>query len=143
MLKADITANYLFTFELAKWGKRVSYDGGSSSFSSSAGAVPRLELCVEAVAELSAGELNAVDRVLRRLLLLFDAPFVFDLVCVSCSGKKQSLICQQSHKHEPTPTNVKINEVNALITISVLLVVASFDVTTIGGFGHFPPSSTQ
>lgn len=52
------------------------------------------------------------------------------------SGRKQSLICQQSHKHEPTPTNVNINDVNALITMSVLFDVASLDVTTTGGFGH-------
>lgn len=52
-------------------------------------------------------------------------------------------MCQHSHKHEPTPTSVKINDVKALITISVLLAVASFDVTTIGGFGQFPPSSIQ
>lgn len=62
-------------------------------------------------------------------------------VCVSVSGKKQSFICQHNHKQLPTPTNVNINDVNALITISVLF-VGSFDVTTIGG-GQRPLSSIQ
>lgn len=51
-------------------------------------------------------------------------------------------MCQHSQRHEPTPTNVNINDVNALITISVLFAVASL-ATTIGGFGQTPPSSEQ
>lgn len=49
------------------------------------------------------------------------------------SAMKQSLTCQHSHKHDPTPTNVKINDVSALITMSVLFGIGSVDVTIIGG----------
>lgn len=51
-------------------------------------------------------------------------------------------MCQHSQRHEPTPTNVNISDVNALITMSVLFAVASL-ATTIGGLGHTPPSSEQ
>lgn len=132
-------AAYLFSLlELAKWGNSWSYDGGLSSLSSAAGAAPLdpCEWCVEPVADVYVSppppppplELNAVDRVLLRRLST-ECPWV------SCSGKKQSLMCQHSQRHEPTPTNVNISDVNALITMSVLFAVASL-ATTIGGLGH-------
>lgn len=49
------------------------------------------------------------------------------------SAMKQSLTCQHSQRHDPTPTNVKINDVSALITISVLFGIGSVDVTIIRG----------
>lgn len=61
----------------------------------------------------------------RRLLLLLFM-FAVDVERDVDSPLKQSLMCQHNHKHEPTPTSVNINDVSALITMSVLFGVGSF-----------------
>lgn len=66
-------------------------------------------------------------------------PDAFALRELGCdSAMKQSLTCQHSQRHEPTPTNVKINDVRALITMSVLFGIGSLEVTMIGGSSEYP-----
>lgn len=74
---------------------------------------------------------SAVVRVVFGLRL--PVPAVLDRALDVDSAMKQSLTCQHSQRHEPTPINVKINDVSALITMSVLFGIGSLDVTTIFG----------
>lgn len=121
---------------VVSFGNSDSYDGGLSSLTSAnAGADGCNVFCCDDVAGISSVVPSSAEPPSAVVRVAFDRRlFEFPAAVLDVdSAMKQSLICQQSQRHDPTPTNVNINDVSALIIMSVLFGIGSLDVMMIGG----------
>lgn len=101
--------------------------------SSNGGADGLAVRCVDDVVGISSVVPSSTEPPNAVVRVVFDLRLPLPVELGVPSAMKQSLTCQHSQRHEPTPTNVNINDVSALMMMSVLSGAGSFDAIIIFG----------